>query len=148
MHAFLDVILLSWGWRFAILLSLGLAVVLHLAGRWRLRRPGGKQLVPPWRPVAAFVRQRTPEFRKEAFGPDCFHLLVGLCWLGGLYVGPSYLVAHQWRAAAVCGLIVLVGSVILATTWRRRLPPAGEEPELAAVPAAPGEKPEVRAWAA
>jgi putative membrane protein len=52
MNAFLDVILLSWSWRFEILLTLGLAAVLHLAGRWRLRRRGGKNLVAPWRSVA------------------------------------------------------------------------------------------------
>ena len=52
MNAFLDVILLSWGWRFEILLSLGLAVGLHLAGRWRLRRRGGRNLVARWRSVA------------------------------------------------------------------------------------------------
>ena len=52
MNAFLDVILLSWGWRFEIFLSLGLAATLHLAGRWRLRRRGGKSLAAPWRSVA------------------------------------------------------------------------------------------------
>ncbi len=52
MSGFLDVILLSWSWRFEILLSLGLAAALHLAGRWRLRRRGGKNLVALWRSVA------------------------------------------------------------------------------------------------
>jgi putative membrane protein len=52
MNAFLDVILLSWSWRFEILLTLGLAAVLHLAGRARLRRRGGKNLAAPWRSVA------------------------------------------------------------------------------------------------
>jgi cytochrome c oxidase assembly factor CtaG len=52
MNGFVDVILLSWSWRIEILLSLGLAAALHLAGRWRLRRRGGKNLVAPWRSAA------------------------------------------------------------------------------------------------
>jgi len=52
MNAFLDIVLLSWGWRFEVILSLGLFVALHLAGRWRLRRRGGTKLVATWRTVA------------------------------------------------------------------------------------------------
>ncbi len=86
--------------------------------------------------MIAHVRRQNPEFRKEAFGPDLFHLIVSLAWLGGLYVGPSYLVAHQWRPAAICGGVVAVGAVILATGWRRRLPPAGEAVEIVEAPEA------------
>jgi putative membrane protein len=52
MNALLDVLLLSWGWRFEIFLSLGLAAGLHLAGSWRLRRRRGKNVVSVWRSAA------------------------------------------------------------------------------------------------
>jgi cytochrome c oxidase assembly factor CtaG len=48
----LSVLLLSWAWRPEIILSLGLAATIHLAGRWRLKRQGSAQLVNPWRSVA------------------------------------------------------------------------------------------------
>jgi putative membrane protein len=48
----LSVLLLSWAWRPEIMLSLGLAAAIHLAGRWRLKRQGSARLVKPWRSVA------------------------------------------------------------------------------------------------
>src|SRR5690606_23832795 len=88
-----------------------------LAHFYRTTQPAGA-----WGPVAAYVHRETPAFRNEPFGPDLLALLVALPWLGAMYVGPSYLVARQYTAAAVCGAIVAVGSVYLATAWRRRLP--------------------------
>jgi len=44
----LSVILLSWAWRPEIMLSLGLAAAVHLAGRRRLKQRGGARLVSPW----------------------------------------------------------------------------------------------------
>ncbi len=88
-----------------------------LANFYRTTQPTGF-----WRPVARYVRETTPDFRKEPFAPDLVSLVVGLIWLGAMYVGPSYLVARQWTAAIVCGIIVLVGSLILARHWYRRLP--------------------------
>lgn len=75
-----------------------------------------------WGPVARAVAAETPEFRKEPFAPDAFNLIVGLAWLGAMYVGPSYLIAHQWGQAVVCGGIVAAGSLFLGVSWRRRLP--------------------------
>jgi Na+/proline symporter len=88
-----------------------------LAHFYRTTQPAGA-----WGPVAAYVRQETPEFRKQPFGPDLLSLIVALPWLGAMYVGPSYLVARQYTAAGVCGAIVAIGSVYLATAWYRRLP--------------------------
>ncbi len=88
-----------------------------LAHFYRTTQPAGA-----WGPVAAYVRRETPDFRKEPFGPDLLSLAVALPWLGAMYVGPSYLVARQYAAAGVCGVIVAVGSVYLATVWYRRLP--------------------------
>ena len=48
----LNLLLLSWAWRPEILLTLGLAAVIHLMGRWRLERRGSTKLVKPWRSVA------------------------------------------------------------------------------------------------
>jgi cytochrome c oxidase assembly factor CtaG len=48
----LSVLLLSWSWRPAILLTLGLAAAIHLVGRWRLKKRGSVHLVNPWRSVA------------------------------------------------------------------------------------------------
>jgi cytochrome c oxidase assembly factor CtaG len=48
----LSVLLLSWAWRPEIILSLGLAAALHLAGRWQLKRRGSARLVNPWRTVS------------------------------------------------------------------------------------------------
>ncbi len=48
----LSVLLLSWAWRPEIMVTLGLAAALHLAGRWRLKQRGGTRLVSPWRSVA------------------------------------------------------------------------------------------------
>jgi putative membrane protein len=48
----LSVLLLSWAWRPEIILTLGLAAVVHLLGRWRLRRRGSAQITSPWRSVA------------------------------------------------------------------------------------------------
>lgn len=48
----LNVLLLSWAWRPEILLTLGLAAVVHLLGRWRLEQRGSTKLVRPWRSVA------------------------------------------------------------------------------------------------
>jgi putative membrane protein len=45
----LNIILLSWAWRPEIILSLGLAAVVHLTGRWRLKRRGSSKVVKPWR---------------------------------------------------------------------------------------------------
>jgi putative membrane protein len=52
MNPTLSVLLLSWAWRPEIILTLGLAGALHLAGRWRLKQRGGKELVARWRTVA------------------------------------------------------------------------------------------------
>jgi solute:Na+ symporter, SSS family len=79
-----------------------------------------------WRPVAAQVREESPEFRKDPFGREAFHLVVGLFWLGAMYVGPSYAVARQWQPAAICAAVVALGSIILATSWWRSLPGRGE----------------------
>jgi len=91
-----------------------------LANFYRTTQPAGF-----WSPVARHVRETTPDFRKEPFAPDLVSLIVGLIWLGSMYVGPSYLVARQWTPALVCGIIVLVGSLILARHWYRRLPIEG-----------------------
>jgi putative membrane protein len=48
----LSVLLLSWAWRPEIMLTLGLAAVLHLVGRRRLKQRGSTRLVSPWRSVA------------------------------------------------------------------------------------------------
>jgi putative membrane protein len=48
----LSVILLSWAWRPEIILTLGLAAVVHLVGRSRLKRRGSGRLVAPWRSAA------------------------------------------------------------------------------------------------
>lgn len=47
----LAVILLSWAWRPEIMLTLGLAAVVHLVGRWRLKQRVGasSRIVSPWR---------------------------------------------------------------------------------------------------
>ena len=45
----LSVILLSWAWRPEIILTLGLAAAVHLAGRWRLKRRGVEHQTRPWR---------------------------------------------------------------------------------------------------
>jgi hypothetical protein len=90
-----------------------------LANFYRTTQPAGA-----WRPVARHVAEETPEFRKESFGPDLFALVVSLFWLGAMYVGPSYAVARQWKETAICGVIVVVGSIVLALTWYRRLPEA------------------------
>jgi len=53
-RATLAVILLSWAWRPEIILTLGLAAAIHLAGRWRLKRrvASGSRIVSPWRTVS------------------------------------------------------------------------------------------------
>ena len=51
----LSVLLLSWAWRPEIILTLGLAAGVHLAGRWRLKRRGSSQLVKPWRSASYLV---------------------------------------------------------------------------------------------
>lgn len=48
----LSVILLSWAWQPEIILTLGLAVVIHLVGRWRLTQQRGAQRISPWRSVS------------------------------------------------------------------------------------------------
>jgi SSS family solute:Na+ symporter len=78
-----------------------------------------------WRPVVRRIAVEAPDFHKEPFGRDALHLVVGLAWLGAMYVGPSYAVAHQWVPTAACAGIVAMGSVILAISWRRALPHAG-----------------------
>ncbi|GMU24580.1 MAG: sodium:solute symporter [Phycisphaerae bacterium] len=111
-----------------------------LAHFYRTTQPAGS-----WGPVVRQVRRETPDFRKEPFAPDLVSLVVALGWLGAMYVGPSYLVAHQWRAAGICGVIVALGSVYLATVWYRQLPAPGETtaevtpaPALKGIPVASG----------
>lgn len=87
-----------------------------LAHFYRTTKPAGR-----WGPVVEYIRRTNPEFRKEPFLPDIAALVVGLFWLGAMYVGPSYLVAHQWLPAGICALMVAVGSVVLARSWYRRL---------------------------
>ncbi len=50
----LAVILLSWAWRPEIMLTLGLAAAIHLAGRQRLKQRvgGGSRIISPWRTVS------------------------------------------------------------------------------------------------
>jgi putative membrane protein len=48
----LSVLLLSWAWRPEIMLTLGLAAALHLAGRRRLKQRGSTRLVSAWRSLA------------------------------------------------------------------------------------------------
>lgn len=50
-EATLAVILLSWAWRPEIILTLSLAAIVHLAGRWRLKQRTGRgsALLSPWR---------------------------------------------------------------------------------------------------
>ncbi len=74
-----------------------------------------------WGPVVKHLAAAEPGFRKEPFGRDALHLVVGLLWLGAMYVGPSYAVARQWAPAVICGIVVVIGSLILATSWRRTL---------------------------
>lgn len=88
-----------------------------LGNFYRTTQPAGF-----WGPVARHVARQDPTFRKESFVPDLVNLLLGMVWLGALYVGPSYLVAHQWKAAGICGLIVVVGAILLAVLWYPRLP--------------------------
>lgn len=88
-----------------------------LAHFYRTTQPAGA-----WGPVARYVAEQDLGFCKEPFGPDLLHLLVGLAWLGAMYVGPSYAVAHQWGAAGICGAVVAASSLVLAVSWRRRLP--------------------------
>lgn len=45
----LSVLLLSWAWRPEIMATLSLAAIVHLLGRWRLRKRGGQRIVVPWR---------------------------------------------------------------------------------------------------
>jgi cytochrome c oxidase assembly factor CtaG len=52
MEPTLSVLLLSWAWRPEIILTLVLAAMIHLVGRWRLRRQGGEQTVKSWRSAA------------------------------------------------------------------------------------------------
>ena len=52
MNPTLSVALLSWAWRPEIILTLGLAATVHLVGRHRLKRRGGRALVNPWRSVS------------------------------------------------------------------------------------------------
>lgn len=92
-----------------------------LSNFYRTTQPAGA-----WGPVAREVARETPSFRKESFGPDLFSLVVGLFWLGGLYIGPSYAVTRRWLEAGICTVVVVIGSIILAMTWYRRLPAAGE----------------------
>ena len=50
----LAVILLSWAWRPEIILTLGLAATIHLAGRWRLKQRTGRDspMVSSWRTIS------------------------------------------------------------------------------------------------
>ncbi len=75
-----------------------------------------------WGPVARHVARWSPEFGKEPFGRDALHTVVGLAWLGAMYVGTSYAVARQWTAVAVCAVVVVFGSIVMLTSWRRSLP--------------------------
>jgi len=75
-----------------------------------------------WGPVVKHLRREGSAFRKEPFARDVFHLVVGLLWLGAMYVGPSYAVARQWPPAVVCAVIVTICSIVLVTSWRRSLP--------------------------
>ena len=52
MNPTLSVVLLSWAWRPEIILTLGLAAVVHLVGRHRLKRRGGRELVNLWRSIS------------------------------------------------------------------------------------------------
>lgn len=87
-----------------------------LANFYQTTQPAGV-----WRPVASHLAAHTPEFRKEPFGPDAVSLIVALIWLGAMYVGPSYLIAHRWMETTVCAVLVLIGSIVLARTWGKRL---------------------------
>jgi cytochrome c oxidase assembly factor CtaG len=48
----LNLLLLSWAWRPEIILSLGLAAVVHLVGRWRLKQRSSRHFVSPWRTIS------------------------------------------------------------------------------------------------
>jgi putative membrane protein len=52
MNSTLSMLLLSWAWRPEIILTLGLAAIVHLIGRRRLQQRGGKQIVARWRSFA------------------------------------------------------------------------------------------------
>jgi Na+/proline symporter len=77
-----------------------------------------------WRAVARAVREDDPAFRKEPFGIDLFNTVVGVVWLGLMYVAPVLLITHQMVEAAVAGGIVLVLTGVLAMTWWPNLPKA------------------------
>jgi cytochrome c oxidase assembly factor CtaG len=51
----LNVLLLSWAWRPEIILTLLLAAILHLAGRWQLHRRSRRRVVSPWRTLSYFA---------------------------------------------------------------------------------------------
>lgn len=94
-----------------------------LTNFYRTTQPAGC-----WGPVVEHIRQTDPGFRKEPFAPDVAALVVGLFWLGAMYVGPSYLVARQWLPAVICAVIVAIGSVVLARSWYRRLESSKSRP--------------------
>lgn len=89
-----------------------------LARFYRTTEPAGA-----WGPVVAHIRREQPAYRKtQAFAWDALNVVIGLPWLGAIYVGGSYLVAHRYTEAAICAAIAVVGSFVLYRTWYRRLP--------------------------
>jgi hypothetical protein len=75
--------------------------------------------------VAKQVKQEDPSFREEtAFRVDLLNVCIAVPWLAALYTTPVLWVTHQFRAATVGAIIVLVLSVVLALTWWPNLPKA------------------------
>ena len=78
-----------------------------------------------WGKVAKQVKQEDPSFREEtAFRVDLLNVCIAVPWLAALYTTPVLWVTHQFRAATVGAIIVVVLSVVLALTWWPNLPKA------------------------
>jgi Na+/proline symporter len=75
-----------------------------------------------WRPIhEALVREHPALAANRDFLRDMFNVVVGTIWQTAQVALGIYLVMRDWRACAICGGIILVGSAVLKLTWYDKL---------------------------
>jgi Na+/proline symporter len=75
-----------------------------------------------WRPIHDdLVRERPGLKANRDFPRDAFNVVVGIIWQTSMVAAGVYLVLQDYQALALCGALVLLGSIILKLNWYDRM---------------------------
>jgi len=75
-----------------------------------------------WRPVHdALVLEQPGVVANTDFARDMVNVVVGTAWQTAQVALGIFIVLQDWRACAICGAIILVGTIVLKVNWYDKL---------------------------